>query len=166
MVFGKTELKIMVENGMVKDAPNIYEQIQENGIDFTVQSIFIMRGAGSIGFVNADRVLPAYDEIHWGADDWVYLQPGCYLIKFNEALAVPKDVAIVTLPRSSLIRSGVSIHLGVGDAGYKGRMEGMMLISNPKGYKVKRNARLAQLIFFPLSSPQAGYNGRYQLENM
>jgi dUTP pyrophosphatase len=169
MVLGKDRLKKMVAAGMVTAAPGIDDQMQTNGIDFTVQSIFVMKGAGSVGFTNEDRVLPQYDEIRWQADGWVQLRPGCYLIKFNEVLALPADLMANTWPRSSMIRMGVSIHLGLGDAGYNGRMEGLMVVHNPAGVRIRRNARVAQLMFQPLDSAQSQadlYNGRYQHENI
>lgn len=169
MVLGKNTLKNMAAAGMVTAAPKIDDQIQTNGIDFTVQSVFAMDGAGSIGFTNEDRVLPKYREIRWQADDWMHLRPGCYLIKFNEVLALPADLMANTLPRSSMIRMGASIHLGLGDAGYNGRMEGLMVVHNPAGISIRRNARVAQLMFQPLDSAQAKddlYSGRYQHENI
>jgi dUTP pyrophosphatase len=43
----------------------------------------------------------------------------------------------------------------------------MLVVYNPHGFRLKRNARVMQLIFFDLHSKLSeGYNGKYQHENL
>ena len=70
-------------------------------------------------------------------------------------------------PRSSLLRSGVSLHTAVWDAGYQGRSQSLLTVHHAGGFRLQRDARLAQLVFFRLSSPPSqGYQGRYQGEGL
>jgi dUTP pyrophosphatase len=69
-------------------------------------------------------------------------------------------------PRSSLLRCGVNIGTAVWDAGYSGRSQSLMLVYNPRGFRIQKNARVAQLIFMPLTTETEGYSGKYQNENI
>jgi len=69
-------------------------------------------------------------------------------------------------PRSSLARSGVTIHTAVWDAGYSGRSTSMLQVINPNGFRVAKDARVLQLVFFSMShASEQGYSGIYQHEN-
>jgi dUTP pyrophosphatase len=57
---------------------------------------------------------------------------------------------------------GLSVPTAVWDAGYGGRGEGLLVVSNPHGVRLQRGARIAQLVLFQLSGPTTGYAGRYQ----
>ena len=60
-------------------------------------------------------------------------------------------------PRSSLLRSGVALHTAVWDAGYRGRSQSLLTVHHPEGFRLQRDARLAQLVFFRLSNlPEQG----------
>jgi len=68
---------------------------------------------------------------------------------------------------SSLLRCGVSIHNAVWDAGYSGRSQSLMVVYNPQGFRLYRNARIVQMVFFFLSREVAqGYQGMFQGENI
>ena len=69
-------------------------------------------------------------------------------------------------PRSSLLRCGVTINMAVWDAGYSGRGQALLTVFNPHGFKLQKNARVAQLVFFQLAAETEGYNGTYQGENL
>jgi dUTP pyrophosphatase len=93
--------------------------------------------------------------------------PGCYLVTYNEVVNLPKNIMALATPRSSLLRCGVSIHSAVWDAGYSGRSQSLMVVYNPQGFRLYRNARIVQMVFFFLSRevPQ-GYQGVFQGENI
>ncbi len=70
-------------------------------------------------------------------------------------------------PRSSLGRSGVTIHTAVWDAGYSGRSTSLLSVLNSEGFRVQRDARVMQLVFVGLAAPTTeGYAGQYQGENI
>ena len=115
MILGKTELtKLVDEASLVSSCIDKDSQVQVNGFELTVKKIETFDGPGRIGFENADRVLPEYKELPWGEDGWLFLAKGVYKITFNEIVSIPKDICAIALPRSSLLRSGVSVHTAVG----------------------------------------------------
>lgn len=165
MILGKTELEKMMDS-LAMDAINIKAQLQVNGLELTAGKVESFEGAGRIGFTNEERSLPTTKPLEWGSDGWLFLKPGCYKVTFNEAVSIPKDVCAIGLPRSSLLRMGVSIHTAVWDAGYRGRSEALLVVYNEDGFYIKKGARILQLLFMRLTSPQEGYNGRYMGENL
>ncbi|MEM4523885.1 MAG: deoxyuridine 5'-triphosphate nucleotidohydrolase, partial [Archaeoglobaceae archaeon] len=61
---------------------------------------------------------------------------------------------------------GVSVETAVWDAGYEGRSEVLIVVHNPEGIWLKKNARIIQLIFLKLCSKTRGYAGIYKFENV
>ena len=95
------------------------------------------------------------------------LEPGTYKVTFNEIVNIPLDLAAIARPRSSLLRCGVTVESAVWDSGYRGRSESMLVVYNPHGFRVKKDARLLQLVFYSLHTEVSeGYCGRYQNENL
>ncbi len=155
---------------LLEGCPDVERQLQPNGFDISVRSVSSYdagAGPGAIGRCDADRTLPAHTELCFDAAGWLELQPGPYLLTFNEVINLPNHLMALARPRSSLLRSGVAIHTGVWDAGYSGRSQALLTVQYPGGFKIQRDARVAQLVFFPLdvAVPQ-GYAGRYQNENL
>ncbi len=121
----------------------------------------------AVGAGPGQRDLSATEPLSFDGEGWLSLAPGPYLITLNEVVNLPLDLMALGRPRSSLLRSGVSVHTAVWDAGYHGRSEALLVVHHPLGYRLQRNSRLVQLIFFRL--PQAvsqGYQGRFQGENL
>ncbi|MCK4417739.1 MAG: deoxyuridine 5'-triphosphate nucleotidohydrolase [Candidatus Latescibacteria bacterium] len=155
---------------MVRQRPPLVEkmiapelQIQENGIELTVKEIWSWQGKGSIGLENRDRQLSECTRLQFEKTGWIDLPPGSYKVVYNEVVNLPKDVIALGRPRSSLLRCGVTLVSAVWDAGYSGRGEGLRVVSNPKGLRLQKNARVLQLLFFQLDQPvETGYRGFYQ----
>ena len=94
------------------------------------------------------------------------LAPGTYGIRYAEWVEVPADCGGLCFPRSSLLRMGVYVPTAVWDAGYAGRGEGLLQVSNACGVRLQRGARIVQLVLFRLTTAaSAGYTGAYQHEN-
>lgn len=168
-VLGRAELerRIRSERPLVTDWRDLGAQIQPNGFDLTLQEVGRLWGRGAIGADNADRVLPEPRSIAFDADDYVTLTPGPYHIVYNEIVDLPHDLMALGRPRSSLCRCGVTIHTAVWDAGYRGRSTSLLIVTNPDGFRVQRNARVMQLVFFLLTERvEQGYQGVYQGENV
>lgn len=141
-------------------------QFQPNGVDLSLDTVWRWRAAGTLGRLNADRQLPEREPIDFGADDWLDLPPGAYGVRYAEWVALPADCGGLCFPRSSLLRMGLHVPTAVWDAGYAGRGEGMLYVSNPHGVRLQRGARIVQLVVFRLSeAAQVGYAGAYQHEN-
>ncbi len=147
----------------VSDAVDIEAQTQPNGVELTLSAIWRFLDQGAIGFDNEDRRLPETEPIEFDSDGWAYLPAGAYKIRFNETVTVPHDRFAIARPRSSLLRMGVSCPSALWDSGFTGKGEGLLVVHNPFGARMRRNARLVQLVFFELEEPvKRPYDGGYQ----
>jgi len=109
---------------------------------------------------------PDAELLEFGSDGWVHLPQGIYKVIFNEIVNIPRNLAAIAKPRSSLIRCGATLETAVWDAGYSGRSESMLVVYNSAGFRLKKNARIMQLLFHTLNSEvEKGYSGIYQNEN-
>lgn len=169
-VLSREQMRAMiegVERPLVDAVIDLDVQVQPNGIDLTLREVSRYLGPGTIGVSNDDRVLPDLEPIQFDEQDWVHLQPGIYHIVYNEIVNIPESLMALGRPRSSLGRCGVTIHTAVWDAGYSGRSTSLLSVLNPEGFRVQRDARVMQLVFFGMSqAPVEGYAGRYQGENI
>jgi dUTP pyrophosphatase len=141
-------------------------QIQPNGVELTLQRVEALKASGAIAFDNSERKLPETKNLDFDDDGWLNLPQGSYKIVFNEIVNIPKNIAAIAKPRSSLLRCGATIETAVWDAGYSGRSESLLIVYNENGFKLKKNARVLQLLFLKLGKEvREGYSGLYQNEN-
>jgi dUTP pyrophosphatase len=145
---------------------NLEEQVQPNGFDLTLREIALLQSSGIIAVQNSQRLVPDLAPLVFDGLDFIDLVPGAYIITYNEIVHLPKNIMALGRPRSSLLRCGVTVGTAVWDAGYSGRSQSLMVVYNPQGFRLQRNARVAQLIFFRLSQKTEGYHGAYQGENI
>ena len=142
-------------------------QLQPNGFDMTVREVARLTTPGAVGAEDTSRVLSDTQPIEFDSDGWLQLEPGPFLITFNEVVNLPLNVMALGRPRSSLLRSGAGVHTAVWDAGYRGRSQALLVVYHPGGYRVQRDARLMQLVFFRMETAASqGYEGRFQSENI
>ena len=123
---------------------------------------------------NEKRQLPETAELSWEqpaagspADSAaaVRLEPGGYLVTYNEEIRVPADSAGLVLPRSSLMRCGATLHSALWDPGYRGRGQGLLTVH--RELTLYRNARVGQFVLLAIeSAPPQLYDGQYQGENL
>ncbi|KAF9892498.1 hypothetical protein FE257_001607 [Aspergillus nanangensis] len=160
MILGGLEV---ITRQLVRNLRHIAQQQQPCGVDLTLRQVSEWTSAATIDFDNSKRQaakvlsLPFDNTTHT-----IALQPGAYLVDFNETVQIPRDCMASVFPRSSLWRSGVGIHAGVVDAGYKGAMGALMEVKNPNGVILYKDAKLAQIVFEAMGEPVEGYNGIYQ----
>ncbi|MBI2166329.1 MAG: deoxyuridine 5'-triphosphate nucleotidohydrolase [Chloroflexi bacterium] len=152
---------------LVENYSNLDEQLQPNGFDLTLAEVDTLQDPGQIGPSNDQRILATPRPLHFPPDGYLNLAPGPYLITLNEVLNLPRDVMALGKPRSSLLRCGVTIHNAVWDAGYRGRSQALLVVYNPKGFRLGHGARVLQLVFFRLEkATDRAYAGRYLNENL
>ena len=152
---------------LVDNLFDIQQQVQPNGIDLTLKEIALLSSSGSLGLSNESRALSSTSPLVFDGLGRIDLLPGCYLVTYNEVVNIPRNIIALATPRSSLLRCGVSIHSAVWDAGYSGRSQSLMMVYNPRGFRIYRNARIVQMVFFLLSREVAqGYQGIFQGENV
>jgi len=153
----------IVSRQLVRNLRHVAQQQQPCGVDLTLRQVSKWTSAATIDFDNNRRqgaqtsVLP-FD----GTNRSITLQPGAYLVDFNETVEIPRNCMGSVFPRSSLWRSGVSISAGVIDAGYEGAMGALMEVKNTNGLILYENAKLAQIVFEDMTGEVEGYSGVYQ----
>ncbi|MDO9334532.1 MAG: deoxyuridine 5'-triphosphate nucleotidohydrolase, partial [Dehalococcoidales bacterium] len=167
-VLSKSDIRRLLEQKppLVEGYLNLSQQLQPNGFDLTLRDIALFQNAGQMGAENTERRLPDLAPLIFGSDGFMDLIPGSYLITYNEIVHLPTTVMALGRPRSSLLRCGVNIGTAVWDAGYEGRSQSLMVVCNAQGFRVQKNARMMQLVFFRLTSETDGYSGTYQGENI
>ncbi len=159
--------------GLLKQEPpliegyiNLKEQLQPNGVDLTLRQVALFQSSGKIATSNSQRQVSDLAPLVFNGLDFIYLAPGIYSITYNEIVHLPQDIMALAMPRSSLLRCGVTVNTAVWDAGYSGRSQSLIVVYNPQGFRLQRNARIVQLIFFWLTGKTEGYQGTYQRENI
>ena len=172
MILSKNEIDelMKLDPPLVEDMIDPATQIQVNGCELTVDRIFAFAGvssgnstgAGAIAFENSERVLSECTELTFDDDGWIDLPAGSYKIVSREIVHIPKDAIAIARPRSSLLRCAVSVETAVWDAGYEGKSECLLIVFNAAGFRLKRGARVVQLLFMGLASETTGYDGMYQ----
>jgi dUTP pyrophosphatase len=109
-------------------------QMQPCGIDLSLKRVLQWTSAGVVDFDNTHRetsttaempfqkshILNEHSLSHHQGEERLHLDPGAYLIEFNETVNMPLDAMGQLFVRSSLFRSGALVSAGVMDAGYKG----------------------------------------------
>jgi dUTP pyrophosphatase len=163
MILNDEEIRrLIVERSLITNYMDIEKQITPNGFDLTVEKVFEFVDEGAIGFSNEERVLPEMNELNWKTN-FIKLNKGCYKVRTNEIIKMPLNLVGIAMPRSSLLRSGVTISTGVWDAGFEGKSEFLLMVENDKGFKIWRNARVVQIIFIISKKVEEGYSGVYKL---
>jgi dUTP pyrophosphatase len=147
-------------NEMIGDS-----QYQPAGIDITLKEIYSFKDTGIIDFDNSERKISSVEPIKF-ENDQVKLKTGAYKVIFNEYVKIPNHLVGFCFPRSSLLRCGAALECAVWDPGYEGRSEALLIIHNPHGIILKKNAKIGQMVFSHLVEETIEeYSGRYKWEN-
>ena len=159
--------RLAADPPLVEELVDAETQIQMNGVDFTLREVSRFGDEpGAIDFDNSERKTPETIPIEPDRDGWWTLGPGTYWVVYNEVVNIPPDMFGMARTRSSLLRSGAHIGTALWDSGYSGRSGSVLVVHNPAGLRLKRDARVLQLVFYRLDAPAAKtYAGQYQNEN-
>jgi len=168
-MLNREEIKRLIEKaGLVTGFIDLDTQLTPNGFDLTAAKIYEFAGAGYIDFSNKERRLPETRELSpekQSPNDkfgWWRLRNGVYKIVTNETINLPNDLIGIAFSRSSLLRMGAFVQNGVWDAGFSGKSEFVLVVSNPQGINLKENSRVVQLLFTKITETGQGYSGIYQ----
>ena len=154
------------EPPLIKGYIDLKEQMQPNGIDLTLREVALFQTSGNIAASGSQRLVSGLAPLVFNGLGFIDLMPGAYVITYNEIVHLPNNVMALATPRSSLLRCGVTVNTAVWDAGYSGRSQSRMVVYNPQGFRLQKNARITQLVIFRLTGETEGYQGQYQGENI
>ena len=139
------------------------EQVDCAGIKLTLHSIHMIDEPGELS-INT-RKIPKYRELVCTTKCLVPM--GAYIVRYNEYVKIPNGYIGLAIPRSSLLRMGVTIHSAVWDPGYEGQGIGLMIVFNHHGVILSKGVQIAQLVYFKMSGEtQKVYNGVYKGEKV
>lgn len=141
------------------------EQIQPNGVDLTLETVFEQMDAGRIGATGTeigDRKTTESETVDEDRETY-YLEPGGYIVRYGETIEIPEEHVGFVYPRSSLMRNSCMLNTAVWDAGYEGTGEGLLQVHHD--IEIERDARIAQIVFAPANHEDT-YDGAYQHENL
>lgn len=145
------------EKELVKLFPDFADLVQPSGIDLELDKVYVQKSEGSL--IDNEKNLPEIEELE---EDIYTLKPHtAYLASIKRKIKIPKGYAMLYLPRSTLLRSFVSVQTAVGDPGFYGTL--MFLIYNHGDfeYEIKSGDRIAQAVVYSVED-SGEYNGSYQ----
>ncbi len=155
----------LLQGGQITEIVNV-SQVQPAGIDLTLKEAHELSDAGEIDFDNSKRRISTTKKLEFDATFTLHLSQGCYKIVYNEYVSIPLDCAAFGFPRSSLLRCGADVRCAVWDPGYHGRSESLLVVHNPHGIMLHKDAKVMQLVFVRLEAKaEKGYEGKYKGEN-
>jgi len=136
------------------------EQVQPNGVDLTLDTVFEQVSPGRIG--TDGKEIGERESVE--TDDGVYrLQPGGYVVRYADRIRIPEGHIGFLYPRSSLLRNSCMLDTAVWDAGYEGRGEGLLEVYHD--IELEAGARIAQLVLAE-ADHESTYDGSYHGENI
>lgn len=166
MLNDKILRKLITEQDLVTEYLDLDKQLQPSGFDLSLESVEGFLGGGAVDFSNKERAIAETRTIEFNGDGWIHLTKGVYKVVYNEVVKMPLNVAAIARTRSTLLRNGAEVGTAVWDPGYEGRSSSMLTVHNLHGLRLKKDARVAQLIFFETGDVEKGYSGVYQKERM
>ncbi|MEG3224525.1 MAG: deoxyuridine 5'-triphosphate nucleotidohydrolase [Methanobacteriales archaeon Met13] len=137
--------------------PNFKELIQPAGIDLRVDEIFRQVGPGSL--IDDEKKLP---ELELLKTPIYTLKPKtAYIVTVDRKIKIPKGYSMLYIPRSTLLRSFITIHTALGDPGFYGTLQFLLVNQGKYDYTIKKGERIAQGVVFAVEG-SGEYKGSYQ----
>ena len=145
------------EKELVKLFPDFKDLVQPSGIDLELDKIYVQKSEGSL--IDNGKNLPDIEEV---PGDVYTLKPHtAYLASIKRKIKIPKGYTMLYLPRSTLLRSFISVQTAVGDPGFYGTLMFMIYNHGEFDFKVKSGDRIVQAVVYQVEG-SGEYNGYYQ----
>lgn len=147
------------EEKLRKLFPEYEDSIQPSGIDLKLDKVYKQTSPGSL--IDNVKNLPELEEVE--CVDGIYtLKAKCsYSVTIMGKTNIPVGYTMLYLPRSTLLRSFISVHTAVGDPGFYGTLQFMIVNNGDYDYKIKKGERIVQAVVFDVSG-SGEYDGSYQ----
>ena len=145
------------EKELINLFPDFKDLVQPSGIDLELDKIFIQKSEGSL--IDNEKKLPELEELQ--GEIYTLKPHTAYLASIKRKIKIPKGYTMLYLPRSTLLRSFISIQTAVGDPGFYGTLMFMIYNHGEFDYKIKSGDRIAQAVVFPVKG-SGEYAGSYQ----
>jgi deoxycytidine triphosphate deaminase len=139
----------------VNDLVHFDTQRADRGLDLTVDAVFQLTGAGQLDF-GGSEFKPAprtkLDPQRAHPDDdygWWTLDPGTYVVRYNETPALDDDLVGQVVPLPRLLQAGLHHGSFVVDASADAPETALFV--GPTGGRLKENCRISRLLIFSTS---------------
>jgi len=135
------------------------------GVDLRIGEIYEMGDEN--GYLHIDtRKTPDYrivGRFEKGKSTKIKLKPGkTYVAKTVEVVNTPENLFGIFIPRSTLLKSGVVVHFGRSDPGYKGQFTFNLFNMGKNEFEIEMGARIANMIFIRVDGKPNLYKGQWQ----
>ena len=165
MIIGNRDLRKMY--------PNLNnDDYQPNSLDLRLDKICeipLALDEGVVGIFGGTKVIPKPKEIKteelYGRFGYV-LQPKTSYIAFvkgnddYDKMKIPNNIAQFYLPRSTLLRCGISLDTALGDSGFEGHLQFLITNNSLNPFFISSNERIATCISFEVKNGTL-YDGDY-----
>lgn len=164
MLGTKELLKRVNEEKLVE---NLCQRELENpegtGFDLRLGEVFIIEG-GEAFLGETERHTPRAGSIaKYGEKKDIILKPGEFvLVKTIEKVNLPKDIAAIFRPRSTLQRCGVGLFTATASPGYSGELTFGMCNLGKNDFRIELGARFVHIVFFKTKDNVSEYRGQWQ----
>lgn len=152
MILPDTAIRRAIANGYIGVEPQIRkQQIQPASLDVRLGAELVRAETG--------------ESVSLTRDGNLVVEPHtAYLGHTYDKISLPKDIAAQLTGRSSVGRQGVLIHKTAGwiDPGFEGQVTLEIYNLSNEAAIFDIGERIGQLVFFRLSAPSQGYDGKYQ----
>jgi len=166
-VLNSEEIRSLIESSrLITGYVDLEKQLQPSGFDISLREVHVFDGGGEVDFSNRERLIAETAPLEPDTDGWYRLEQGCYVIVYNEVVRMPLNLSAIARTRSTMLRNGAAIETAVWDPGYHGRSSSLLVVHNPNGIRLKKDGRVAQLIFLCINEVDEGYAGVYQRERI
>ncbi len=137
------------------------DSIQPSGIDLKLDKLFYQKGSGSL--IDNEKNLPQLEEVECEDDIYVLKAHTSYSVTVMGKTRIPVGYTMLFLPRSTLLRSFISVDTAVGDPGFVGTLQFLITNNGDFDYRIKRGERIVQAVVFKVDG-SGRYDGSYQEE--
>jgi dUTP pyrophosphatase len=154
--------KTAIAEGWVTGLYDEDEQVQPNGLDFTLDKVFEPDNNSEFLLTTSTkehRKMSQLDPVGEYPALWTLTQ-GHYDGMSDMYVTVPQGVMVLTIIRSTLNRNGIFLTSGIYDSSFQGNIGFMLHVQCPVA-KIEPGSRVGQLMFFEADSATeylGGYN--------
>ena len=170
MINGIDYLRKMYPNRDEKD-------YQPNGLDLRIGKLYTMKYEDDqfYGIIDNVKSLPSLEEVSTilfknpedkssgeGSEVFKLRSNVPYIAEVENQIQIGDSNAQFYFPRSSLIRAGINVYTSVGDSGYNGHLQFLIINHSPVPFYLSKGERFAQLVDLKAKGISEHYDGDYQ----
>lgn len=149
------------ESELRKLFPEYEDSIQPSGIDLKLDKLYYQTGSGSL--IDNEKNLPQLDEVECVDGIYTLKAKTSYSVTVVGKTKIPVGYSMLFLPRSTLLRSFISVDTAVGDPGFVGTLQFLISNNGDFDYEIKKGERIVQAVVFKVEG-SGKYDGSYQEE--